>query len=152
METKIEFVTSGSVTSPRGFHAGATHAGIKEGVKDKLDLGILYSEVPCVATALFTANRIKAAPIVWCQQQLKSGKARAVVANSGCANACTGEQGLADAEETAKLVAKSMGLSAEDVLVASTGVIGQLLPMTRIRAGINQIVLSTDGGHDLAGR
>jgi len=150
MEAEIEFVTSGCVTSPRGFHAGATCAGIKGEVEDKLDLGILFSEAPCVATALFTANRIKAAPIVWCQQQLKSGRARAVVANSGCANACTGEQGLADAEEMAELVAKGMGLSAEDVLVASTGVIGQLLPMTRIRAGINQIVLSTDGGHDLA--
>ena len=150
METEIEFITSGSVTSPRGFHAGATYAGIKKGGKDSLDLGILFSEVPCVATALFTTNRIKAAPILWCQQQLKSGRATAIVVNSGCANACNGEQGLEDTRETAELAAKSMGISPEDVVVASTGVIGQPLPMTLIRTGIKQIVLSADGGHELA--
>jgi len=150
METKIEFITSGSVTSPRGFHAGATCAGIKRGTKDSLDLGILFSEVPCVATGLFTTNRIKAAPILWCQQQLKSGRAKAIVVNSGCANACTGEQGLEDTKETAELVSKDMGISPEDVLAASTGVIGQPLPMTLIKTGIKQIVLSADGGHELA--
>jgi len=150
MEAEIEFIASGSITSPRGFRAGTTCAGIKKEVKDILDLGILFSEVPCVATALFTTNRIKAAPILWCQQQLKSGRATAIVVNSGCANACTGEQGLADTKEMAELVAKGMGLSPEDVLVASTGVIGQPLPMKAIRAGIEQIVLSTDGGHELA--
>ena len=150
METKIEFIASGGITSPRGFHAGATYAGIQKKTKDGLDLGLLFSEVPCVATALFTTNQIKAAPIVWCQQRLKSGRAVAVVVNSGCANACIGEQGLADAAEMAELVAKSMGFSTEEVLVASTGVIGQPLPMKRIKAGIDQIVLSTDGGHDLA--
>ena len=150
METKIEFIASGGITSPRGFHAGATYAGIQKKTKDGLDLGLLFSEVPCVATALFTTNQIKAAPIVWCQQRLKSGRAVAVVVNSGCANACIGEQGLADATEMAELVAKSMGFSPEEVLVASTGVIGQPLPMKRIKAGIDQIVLSTDGGHDLA--
>jgi glutamate N-acetyltransferase/amino-acid N-acetyltransferase len=150
MEAEIEFITSGSVTSPRGFHAGATYAGIKKGAKDSLDLSILFSEVPCVATALFTANRIKAAPILWCQQQLKSGRATAVVANSGCANACTGEQGLADTREMAELVAKDVGISPEDVLAASTGVIGQPLPMTLIKTAIKQIVLSVDGGHELA--
>jgi len=97
MEIKIELIDSGSITSPRGFRAGATCAGIKKKAKDVLDLGILFSEAPCVATALFTTNRIQAAPIDWCQQQLKSGRAVAVVVNSGCANACTGEQGLADA-------------------------------------------------------
>lgn len=150
MEVEIEAITSGSVTLPRGFHAGATCAGIKKTAKDRLDLGILFSEVPCVAAALFTTNRIKAAPILWCQQQLKSGRARAVVANSGCANACTGEQGLADTREMAELVARDIGISPEDVLVASTGVIGQPLPMTLIKTGIKQIVLSADGGHELA--
>jgi len=150
METEIEFIASGSITSPRGFHAGATYAGIKKEAKGALDLAILFSEAPCVSTALFTTNRIKAAPILWCQQQLKSGRARAVVVNSGCANACTGEQGLADTEEIAALVAKGVGFSPEDVLVASTGVIGQPLPMTLVRAGIEQIVLSPEGGHELA--
>jgi len=150
MEAEIEFISSGSVASPRGFHAGATYAGIKKEAEDALDLGILFSEVPSVAAALFTTNQIKAAPILWCQQQIKSGRATAVVANSGCANACTGEQGLADVRETAELVAKGMGVSPQDILVASTGVIGQPLPMTLVRAGIEQIILSADGGHELA--
>jgi len=150
MEAKIELIDSGGVTSPRGFCAGATYAGINKKAKSGLDLGILFSEVPCVATALFTTNRIKAAPIVWCQQQVKSGRAVAAVVNSGCANACTGEQGLADAAKMAELTAKSLGLAPEDVLVASTGVIGQLLPMKLIKAGIDQVVLSADGGHELA--
>jgi len=150
MEAKIELIDSGGITSPRGFCAGATYAGINKKAKSGLDLGILFSEVPCVATALFTTNRIKAAPIVWCQQQVKSGRAVAAVVNSGCANACTGEQGLADAAKMAELTAKSLGLAPEDVLVASTGVIGQLLPMKLIKAGIDQVVLSADGGHELA--
>jgi len=150
MEAEIEFIALGSITSPRGFHAGATCAGIKKEAKGVLDLAILFSEVPCVATAVFTTNRVKAAPIIWCQQLLKSGRARAVVVNSGCANACTGEQGLVDTRDMAELVAKGMGLSPEDVLVASTGVIGQPLPMTLVRAGIEQVVISPDRGPELA--
>ena len=149
MEAKIELIDSGGITSPRGFHAGATCAGIKPSAKEKLDLGILFSEVPCVATGLFTANRIKAAPLGLCQERLQSGRARALVVNSGCANACTGEQGLADAAEMADLTASSIGILPEDVLVASTGVIGERLPMKRIKAGIDQIVLSREGGHEL---
>ena len=136
------------MTSPEGFSAGATYAGIKKG-KD-LDLGLLASEVPCVAAGLFTTNRIKAAPVVLCQQRLRSDRASAVVANSGCANACTGEQGLADAEEMARLAAGAIGVPPEDVLVASTGVIGQRLPMERLRAGMAQVMLSRNGGHRLA--
>jgi len=150
MRGKIESIPSGTITSPRGFRAGATYAGINKKAKHGLDLGILFSEVPCAAAALFTTNRIKAAPVVMCQQRLQGGKAVAVVVNSGCANACTGEQGLADAAEMADLAAKGIGMSPEDVLVASTGVIGQPLPMKQIRAGIEQIVLSADGGHELA--
>jgi len=150
MEAKIEFINSGGVTSPQGFHAGATYAGIKKKAKDSLDLGILFSEVPCVATALFTTNRIKAAPVILSQQRLQAGRARAVVINSGCANSCTGEQGLADAIEMAGLAAQGIGLSPEDVLVASTGVIGQRLPMEQLRAGMSQLALSKDGGHELA--
>jgi len=146
----IDFITTGTVTSPRGFYAGATYAGIKEKAEGNLDLGILFSEAPCVAAAVFTTNKIKAAPVVLCQQRLQSGRATAVVVNSGCANACTGEQGLADAAEMTVLTARGNGISAEDVLVASTGVIGQPLPMKLIRAGIEQIVLTPDGGHDLA--
>ena len=150
MEAKIEFIAEGGVTSPQGFHAGATYAGIKKETDNTLDLGILFSEALCKAAALFTTNRIKAAPIVLCQQRLQSGRAVAIVVNSGCANAFTGEQGLSDAIEMAELAAWDMGLSLEDVLVASTGMIGQPLPMELIRSGIGQIVLSREGGHELA--
>jgi len=136
------------VTSPEGFSAGATYVGIKKG-KDS-DLALLVSKVPCVAAGLFTANRIKAATVVLCQRRLRSGRASAVVVNSGCANACTGEQGLADAEEMAKLAAGVAGVPPEEVLVASTGVIGQRLPMERLRAGMVQVMLSRNGGHRLA--
>ncbi len=145
---KIKLIASGGITTPQGFRAGATCAGIKK--KDRLDLGILFSEAPCATAALFTTNRIKAASVVLCQQRLRSGRAVAVVVNSGCANACTGEQGLADAAEMAKLAAEAIGTSPEDVLVASTGVIGQPLPMERLKDGIGQIVLTRDGGHELA--
>ncbi len=150
MEAKIEFIPWGTVTSPKGFHAGAIYAGINKKAKHDLDLGILSSEVPGVAAAVFTANRIKAAPVILCQERLQKGRAMTVVVNSGCANALTGEQGLADATEMAKLAAEGMGLSPEDVLVASTGVMGQPLPMKLIRAGIERIALSADGGHNLA--
>ena len=148
MNAGFEFIPSGTVTSPNGFTAGATSAGIK---KEKiLDLAILVSEVPCAAAGLFTRNRIKAAPVVLCQQRLSGRKATGVVVNSGCANACTGEQGLADAEEMAALAATVIGTAAGQVLVASTGVIGQMMPMERLRAGMKQITLSRDGGHELA--
>ncbi|MFC1931869.1 bifunctional glutamate N-acetyltransferase/amino-acid acetyltransferase ArgJ [Chloroflexota bacterium] len=148
MGAETEFIPSGSVTSPEGFQAGAVCAGIKKA--NVLDLAILSSEVSCVTAGLFTTNRVKAAPVVFCQQQLRSGRVRAVVINSGCANACTGKQGLADTVEMAGLAAGAVGASPEEILVASTGVIGQLLPMESLRAGMNQIALSKDGGHELA--
>jgi len=149
MEAKIEFIPEGTVTSPKGFQAGATGAGVKKEAKHGLDLGILFSETPCVATAVFTTNKIKAAPVILSQERLQGGRAVAVVVNSGCANACTGEQGLRDAVEMAGLAAERIGVSPEDVLVASTGVIGEQLPMKLIRAGVGQIVLSPGGGHSL---
>ncbi|MFC1984397.1 bifunctional glutamate N-acetyltransferase/amino-acid acetyltransferase ArgJ [Chloroflexota bacterium] len=149
MEAEIELIPGGTVTSPKGFRAGATYAGIKKKAKHGLDVGILFSEAPCAATALFTTNKIKAAPVVLCQERLQNGSAVAVVVNSGCANACTGEQGLRNAVEMANLAAERMGVSPEDVLVASTGVIGEQLPMELIRVGVGQIVLSANGGHSL---
>ena len=150
MDAQIEFISEGGITSPQGFHAGATYAGIKQKIKGGLDLGGLFSEGQCAAAGLFTTNRIKAAPVVLDQERLYDGKAVAVVVNSGCANACTGEQGLADAVEMTELAAKSIGVSSDDVLVASTGVIGRHLPMECIRTGMAHIVLSRDGGHKLA--
>ncbi len=147
---KIDFIPGDTVTSPQGFVAGATYAGIKKKAEHSLDLGILFSEAPCVTAALFTSNKIKSAPVVVCQEKLRKGRAVALVVNSGCANVSNGEQGLADAAEMAALAANAIGVPDEDVLVASTGVIGQPLPLKLIKVGINQIVLSKDGGHELA--
>jgi glutamate N-acetyltransferase/amino-acid N-acetyltransferase len=150
VKAEIKAVPQGTVTSPEGFFAGATSAGINKKAGDKLDLAVLFSETPCVAEALFTTNRLKAATVLLSQQRLKQGKAGAVVVNSGCANAFTGQRGLAHAVEMAKLAAEGIGILPEDVLVASTGVIGVPLPMKRIRASIDRIILSRDGGHELA--
>ena len=150
MAAKIEFIPEGTVTSPEGFFAGATSAGISKKAKDKPDLGVLFSEAPCVAAGVFTTNRIKAAPVVLSQQRLKKGRVGAVVVNSGSANACIGEQGIMDAAKMAKLTAEGIGLSPEEVLVASTGVIGVPLPMKQITPAIEQVILSRDGGHELA--
>ena len=150
MEAEIELVASGGITSPKGFYAGATYVGIKKKGDNVLDLGVLFSQAPCATAALFTKNRIKAAPVVFSQQRVPSEKVVAVVANSGCANAFTGEQGLADAAEMAQWTAGNIGVSPEQVVVASTGVIGQRLPMELIRAGIERITASEDGGGELA--
>ncbi len=141
-------IVGGTVTSPQGFLAGAVEASIKN--PDKLDLAVLYSEKPCVAAGVFTTNLIKSAPVLLSKKHLKNTKAQAIVVNSGCANACTGDGGMADAAEMAGLVAAKLGLSSEDVLVASTGVIGMRLPMNKIRTGIGRIVPARDGGHALA--
>src|SRR3989304_10448029 len=93
----LDTISPGTITTPQGFLAGATYAGLKSKGENILDLGILCSEAPCTAAGVFTANRVKAAPVLLCQQRLKQGKAQAIVVNSGCANACIGEQGLADA-------------------------------------------------------
>ncbi len=143
----MKIISDGTITSPKGFLAGATAAEIK--YKGRLDLGILYSERPCAAAGRFTKNRIKAAPVQWCQDRVLSGKAQAVIVNSGCANACTGEQGIKDAASMAGIAAKKLGVSADAVLVASTGVIGHKLPVDRIEAGVKAIKLSAQGGHEL---
>ena len=148
MSTKS--VPKGTITSPKGFLAGATYIGLKNSGMEALDLSILFSREPCVAAGLFTTNRVKAAPVVLSQQRLNGGRAQAIVVNSGCANACTGEQGVADAEEMAALTARKLDLVPEDVLVASTGIIGSLLPMDLVRNGIDKVALSEECGHDMA--
>lgn len=150
MEAIITQIEGGTVTSPRGFHAGATAAGIKNPDDTRLDLGILYSEEPCVVAGVLTSNRVKSAPVILCRERLETGRSRAVVVCSGCANASTGEQGLRDAAEMASLTAESLGTDVENVMVASTGVIGPRLPMERVRDGLRHIGLSDIGGHELA--
>ena len=151
MAAEIEFLPQGTVTSPEGFFAGATSVGINKRASDKPDLAVLFSEAPCLAAALFTTTKFKAAPVLLSQQRLKERERfGTVVVNSGCANAYVGEQGLLDAAETAKLVSKGIGVDPEDVLIASTGTIGVPLPMEKIRAGVENIALSRDGGDQLA--
>jgi len=148
MNATFKTVDLGTVTSPMGFLAGAVRADIKG--QEKLDLAILCSNESCTSAGVFTTNAIKSAPVLISQKHLRGKKARAVVVNSGCANASTGGLGLANAEEMTSLVAKKLELSPDDVLVASTGVIGVPLPMERIRDGINRIELFESGGHELA--
>jgi glutamate N-acetyltransferase/amino-acid N-acetyltransferase len=130
--------------------AGAVSAGVKYEPGQRLDLGILLSTKTCTAAGVFTTNKVKAAPVLLSHERLKRGRARAIVINSGFANACTGVQGKTDALEMTELVAKQIGTKADEVLVASTGVIGKLLPMDRIRAAIPKVRFSMSGGHDLA--
>ena len=138
----------GGVTAPSGFRASGLHCGIK--ATGKPDLSLIVSDAPATAAGVFTVNLAKAAPLYLCQDHLASSKgmARAIITNSGCANACTGPQGMSDAVETAKLTAAALHCSEHHVLVASTGVIGVNLKMDKIRAGIPQAVdaLAADGG------
>ncbi len=122
-----------SITAPLGFRAAAVKAGIKP---DRLDLALVVADRSCPAAGVFTTNRSQAAPVLISREHLQSGHARAVVVNAGCANAATGERGLADAREMALLSAQALGCRAQEVLVASTGVIGVHLPMDKIRAAI----------------
>lgn len=141
-----------TVTSPKGFRAAGVAAGIK--ASGKPDVAIVVNEGPRdVAAAVFTANRFPAAPVVWSRQVIADGMARVVILNSGGANACTGPQGFADAHEMAEHTAaclRSAGLDvgAGEVLVCSTGLIGELLPMDRVRAGIGAAVqgMAATGG------
>jgi glutamate N-acetyltransferase/amino-acid N-acetyltransferase len=149
MKDSIDLIPGGGVTSPRGFLAGATSAGIKT-KNGRLDLGILCSEVSCTAAAVFSTNKVKAAPVILSQQKLRGNRATAVVVNSGCANSNTGKQGMTDAQKMGELAALHVDVAPDEVQVSSTGVIGTYLPMERIRNGIEKIVLSAEGGHELA--
>lgn len=141
----------GGVTVPRGYKAAAALAGIKP-TSSKKDCALVVSEVPAVTAGVFTTNLVQAAPVRWCREVCRSGKARAVFINSGNANACTGDQGYADTAATAGYVAEQLGMTAREVLVCSTGVIGVPLPMDKIRRGVELCAagLSPDAGHDAA--
>ena len=140
-------VVTGAVTAAKGFAAGAVHAGIR---KSKLDLAIIRSTVPAVGAAMFTANRVQAAPVLVSKAHLAQAEPQAVVINSGVANAATGKQGELDALATAAETGALLGLDAEQVLVLSTGVIGVKLPMPKLLAGLAEIELAPEGGEDAA--
>lgn len=131
-------IIKGGVTAAKGFKAAGVFAGIK---KDKKDMALLYSEIPCVAAGTFTTNIVKAAPVKWDMDVVYNHEtAQVVVANSGVANACTGEEGMGYCLETAKAAAELLGVSPDAVLVASTGVIGKQLPMDKLKSGIEKMV------------
>lgn len=140
-----------SVTAARGFRAAGVAAGIK--ASGARDLALVVNDGPQqIAAAVFTTNRIKAAPVLWSQQAVSDGRLDAVVLNSGGANACTGPPGFADAHATAEHAAAVLGVSAADVAICSTGLIGARLPMPAVVAGIGKAAagLSTTGGGDAA--
>jgi len=141
---------NGGVTSPRGFVASGIHCGVK---KVKKDLALICSTIPAVASAVFTRNVVVAAPVVVDRLQLASSpKIRAVLINSGNANACTGERGLNDAWSMVNETGIVLNIPGEEVLIASTGVIGQYLPMEKISAGIRLAAsaLDSSGSEDAA--
>lgn len=138
-------VIEGSITAPKGFKAAGVCAEIKK--KGKKDVAIIYSEAKCVAAGVFTTNIVRAACVDISRTHLADGAAQAIVANSGNANACTGKQGEEDTVAMANLTAELLGIEPQDVVVASTGVIGVNMPMDKIEAGIKEAVanLSADG-------
>ncbi len=118
-----------------GFKAWGIHCGIKK--NGKKDLAIIYSDRDATAAGVFTKNRVKAASVVLDMERARSGKGRVIIANSGCANACTGKQGFADTRATAEIAAREFGTKPDAVYVASTGVIGEFLPMPKLATGIS---------------
>jgi glutamate N-acetyltransferase/amino-acid N-acetyltransferase len=140
-----------SVTAPQGFSAAGVAAGLKSSGDPDVAL-VLNTGPDDVAAAVFTTNRFPAAPVIWSRQVLAGQRCRAVVLNSGGANACTGPEGFADTHLTAEHVAEELGLGAIDVAVASTGLIGMRLPMEKLTAGVTAAAqaLSEDGGPDAA--
>ncbi|PJJ26737.1 bifunctional glutamate N-acetyltransferase/amino-acid acetyltransferase ArgJ [Lacrimispora celerecrescens] len=137
----------GGVTAAKGFKAASTAAGIK--YKDRKDMAMIYSEMPCKAAGTFTTNIVKAAPVKWDKVVVENSTcAQAVVVNAGIANACTGEEGLRYCMETAEAAAASLSIPVSSVLVASTGVIGKQLPMDRIVAGVKAMVPELDSSQE----
>jgi glutamate N-acetyltransferase/amino-acid N-acetyltransferase len=143
---------SGGVTAPKGYRAAGIAAGLKP--SGAPDLALIYSEVEAIAAGVFTTSQVKAACVDYCRQRLQAkSTARAILCNAGQANAATGSQGWEDAVESAQLLAAALNIPAEQVLVASTGVIGQRIRMEQLRAGIPSLVATaTPDGSDAAAR
>ncbi|MFI6579747.1 bifunctional glutamate N-acetyltransferase/amino-acid acetyltransferase ArgJ [Embleya sp. NPDC050493] len=140
-----------SVTAAKGFRASGVAAGLKS--TGLPDVALVVNDGPSIAgAAVFTSNRVKAAPVVWSEQVVKAGQVQAVVLNSGGANACTGSEGFANTHATAERVAELLGLNAGEIVVASTGLIGLQLPMDKLLPGVAKAAaaLSADGGEDAA--
>ena len=140
----------GGVVSAKGFRAAGVAAEIK--YKSRNDVALIVADRPCAAAAVFTTNKVAAAPVVYDREIVRSGRIQAILANSGCANACTGDAGLKDAQLSALATAGELGIDPSLVLVASTGVIGHRLPMDRLLAGMKaaKAALGRTGAHGLA--
>ena len=129
-------VIEGGVVAAKGFRAAGVGAEIK--YKGRNDVALIVADAPCAAAAVFTTNQVAAAPVVYDREIIRGGKVQAILANSGCANACTGAEGLTDARLSALTTAGELGVDPKFVLVASTGVIGRRLPMDRLLSGMKQ--------------
>jgi len=143
-------IIQGGVVAPKGFTASGIHCGIRKN-RTKRDLSLIYSEVVASAAAVYTTNLVKGAPLIVTKKHLQNGKAQAVICNSGNANTCNAN-GEEIAEQTCELLASQLKISPQDVIVASTGVIGQPLDIEPIKNGINQLIseLSINGGENCA--
>ena len=151
MEYKV--IEGGGITSPKGFTAGAVYVGVKSRKSQKPDVAVLYSETEASCAAVFTTNKFCAAPVILDREILKNGKARAIVINSGNANAATGTQGIEDARTVEREAEKLLGLGEDEVFVCSTGVIGQRLPVDKVLQGIREIIpgkLAKENGSEAA--
>ncbi|MCE5256153.1 MAG: bifunctional glutamate N-acetyltransferase/amino-acid acetyltransferase ArgJ [Spirochaetaceae bacterium] len=143
--------TRGGVTAAKGFTASGIHAGIRKN-QEKKDLALVWSEVPCNAAAVYTTNVVKGQPLIVTREHLADGVAQAIIVNSGNANTCTGEAGIAAARRMAALVAERLPVKAEDVVVASTGVIGQPLDVSVIEKGMEALVSGLSKAGDIDAR
>lgn len=147
----LKIIKEGTITSVPQFYGASCHCGIKKSKKD--DLGIIYTPLDSCCSGVFTTNKFLAAPVVVCKEQLKKSRnIKAIVINSGIANACTGSQGYRDARKTISLASRYLGIGEDNILVSSTGVIGKMLPMKKLEEGIKKCSknLSRDGGHNVA--
>ena len=140
----------GGITAVPGILASGLAAGIKP--SGKKDLALIYSSSPARAAAVFTKNQVKGAPVIVSQEHVRDGRVQAIIASAGCSNVCTGEQGIKDAREMTRIVGELLQVPGKQVLIASTGVIGQPLPMDKIRAALPKLVkgLSPQGGRSAA--
>src|SRR5690554_3460624 len=145
----LEEITGG-ITAPEGYLAAGIACGIKK--SKKKDLALVYSDISAVGAAVFTTNSFKAAPVLLSMEKIKEHKIKAILINSGNANSCTGKKGLEDAEELSFFLSDKLAVDEREIHLASTGVIGELLPVDNMKRGIEEIapLLSRNGAQDAA--
>ena len=143
MNKNIEIIEDGTITNVPQFFAQAIHSGVRKSRKD--DLSIIYTPLDTIASAVFTTNKFCAAPVIVCKEQLaKTRNIKAIIINTGIANACTGEQGIKNAKDIIFAASKYLKLGYENITVASTGLIGKQLPVEKITHGIKEMANNLD--------